>query len=294
MTRLLPLLLLLAACGASRPEPPPPDPVLRNHITAGRLALDNARHEEAARQYGLALSRARERDSVEDIAEAATGRAAALMARGQARDAVSETQGARHDIERRGASVPPTLRLAEATARYRAGDAPGARTLLDPWPEAGDAEAAQRAAFLLGLIAAEARDAEALVAARTRLGTPTRRGLRADAEELAARAALLAGDGTTAEAGALRALDDRREALDYRGVTRALELAADAAALRGAREREADYALRAGQGAAARGEAADARRLLDRARRLGGDAAFRRTVEQSLGTLPRAGSAAAP
>ena len=292
MRRALPVLLLLAACGGTRPEPPPPDPVLRNHLTAGRLALDNARHEEAARQYALALTRARERDSVEDIAEAATGRAAALMARGQVAEARDAALSARGDIERRNATVPPTLRLAEATARYRAGDAAGARALLDPWPEGGDAEAAQRAAFLLGLIASESRDAESLARARARLGAPTRRGLRADADELAARAALLAGDGTQAEAGALRALEDRREALDYRGVTRALELAADAAALRGAREREADYALRAGQGAAARGETADARRLLERARRLGGDAAFQRAVTQSLAALPSAGSAA--
>jgi hypothetical protein len=216
------------------------------------------------------------------------------MARGQAREARDAAESVRLDIERRGATAPPTLRLAEATARYRAGDVPGARVLLDPWREEGDAEAAQRAAFLLGLLAAEARDGEALARARARLGTPTRRGLRADAEELAARAALLAGNGAESEAASLRALADRREALDFRGVTRALELAADAAAMRNAREREADYALRAGEGAAARGETADARRLLERARRLGGDAAFQRAVTQSIAALPRAGSAAAP
>jgi hypothetical protein len=281
------LLLLLAACGGARPEPAPVDEVLRNHLAAGRLALDAARHEEAARQYGLALGRARARDSAPDIAEAATGRAAALLARGEVRAALEEAEAARHDMLRRGAPVPPTLRLAEAAARYRAGDAPGARALLDPWPEGGEAEAAQRAAFLLGLIAAEAGDAGALAQARARLGEPAARGLRADAEELAARAALLAGDGAGAEAAALRALEDRRAALDDRGVTRALALAADAAARQGARARDADYALRAGQGAAARGEAEEARRLLERARRLGGDAAFQRALARALASLPR-------
>ncbi|WP_027284708.1 hypothetical protein [Rubritepida flocculans] len=281
------LLLLLAACGGARPEPPPVDQTLRNHLAAGRLALEAARHEEAARQYGLALERARARDSAEDIAEAATGRAAALLAQGAARTALEEAEAARRALERRAAPVPATLRLAEATARYRAGDAPGARALLEPWPEGGEAEAAQRAAFLLGLIAAEAGDAEALSRARARLGAPAARGLRADAEELAARAALLAEDGAGAEAAALRALEDRRAALDDRGVTRALALAADAAARQGAREREADYALRAGQAAAARGELREARALLERARRIGGDAAFMRAVQAAHAAPPR-------
>jgi hypothetical protein len=54
-----------------------------------------------------------------------------------------------------------------------------------------------------------------------------------------------------------------------------------------ARARDADYALRAGQGAAARGEAEEARRLLERARRLGGDAAFQRALARALASLPR-------
>jgi hypothetical protein len=280
-------LLLLAACGGAPRDATPVDTTLRNHLAAGRLALEAGRDEEAARQFGLALSRARARDGAEDLAEAATGRAAALIAQGEAPAASREAEAARLALERRGARVPATLRLAEATARYRAGDAVGARALLDPWPEDQDTDAALRAAFLLGLLAADAGDPAGLQAARARLAGQLPRGFQADAEELAARAALLARDAPTAEAAALRAVAGRREVLDYRGVTRGLLLAADAAALAGARGREADYALRAGEGAAARGDVAQARQSLERARRLADDPGLRRAAEAALALLPR-------
>jgi hypothetical protein len=281
------LLLALGACGGGAPPPAAVDTTLRNQLAAGRLALEAGRNAEAARQYALALDRARALDSAPDLAEAATGRAAALVADGDARAALAEAEAARAVLERRGAPVPDTLRLAEATARYRSGDMIGARSLLDPWPAGGDADAALRAAFLLGLIAADSRDVTTLAVARGRLGTPAAEGFRADAAELAAHAALLAGDAATAEAAALEAVAARRAALDPRGVTRALLLAADASAALGAREREADHALRAGQSAAARGDHAEAARHLQRARAASADPTLRRAALRALDDLPR-------
>jgi hypothetical protein len=64
-------------------------------------------------------------------------------------------------------------------------------------------------------------------------------------------------------------------------------LAADASAALGAREREADHALRAGQSAAARSDHGEAARHLRRARQASADPALRRAAERALADLPR-------
>jgi hypothetical protein len=60
----------------------------------------------------------------------------------------------------------------------------------------------------------------------------------------------------------------RREALDYRGLGRALALEAEAAGREGDLAAAADLLRRAGRGAAARGETASAQRWLAQAQAL--------------------------
>lgn len=275
--------LLLTGCGARvTPPAPQPDETLTRHLRAGRLALDAGRFEEAVRQYDLALTRARARDAAEDITDAATGRAAALLGKGDDAAARDQAAGTLADLARRGAVPSPALRLAEATARYRLGDLDGALPLLLALRDAPDRDAVLRAAFIEGLIADARRDATALQAARTRLGTPEAFNFRADAAELEARAALLARDAALAMARAEAAAALRRDALDYRGLGRALEVAADAARLAGDAAREADFARRAAQGAVARGDAATAQRLFARARNAASDPALRAAITREM------------
>jgi hypothetical protein len=266
--RLAWIALLLAGCGGTpAPAPPPPDETFGRAARAGRIALESDRFAEAARLYATALNRARERDDAVAMGDAAIGLAAAELGRGRHAEALGAVRELRVELERRDANVPAMLRLAEALALHRAGDLAAAeRVAADVTARAvEDADAARRAWFLRGLVAAARGDAAALAAARAELGSSDARGFRADARELAAAAALLAGDVPLARREAGEAATLRREGLDYRGLGRALALEAEAARRAGETAVAADLLLRAGRGAALRREGAEARRWLGQA-----------------------------
>ncbi len=259
---------LLAACGSTpAPAPPPPDETLGRAARAGRLALELDRPAEATRLYGTALARARERDDASAIADAGIGLAAAELARNRNSAALATSREVQAELLRRNAPVPDALRLTEALALYRTGDLAGAGRVAGAIT-GDDADVLRRAWFLRGLVAAGRGDAAGLAAARAALGEPEARGFRADARELAARAALDAGDGPDARRLAAEAAQLRREGLDYRGLSRALALEAEAARRQGENAAAADLLLRAGRGAAARNEFAEARRWLQQSETL--------------------------
>lgn len=81
----------------------------------------------------------------------------------------------------------------------------------------------------------------------------------------AGRAAVLAGDNGRAASEFEQAADQRRLALDYRGMTRALSFAGDAALRQGRTEEAAILFLRAGRSALLQGDTTTGRTLLDRA-----------------------------
>ncbi len=255
-------LLLVSACGGTpATAPPPPDEALGRAARAGRLALEVERPNDAARFYGLALARARERDDAVAIADTGIGLAASELGRGRPAAALRTGREVRAELLRREASVPAALILAEALALYRLGDAAQADAAAASVTAraAEDADAARRAWFLRGLVAADRGDAAILAAARAAIGEPADRDFRADARELAAAAALLDGDAASARRLAQDAAQARRESLDYRGLSRVLVLEANAVRRSGDDATAADLLLRAGRGAAARGEWAQAR-----------------------------------
>jgi hypothetical protein len=287
----LPLLALVGACGGGG-DPSPPrveDEVLARSNQAALAALELERPAEAARLYAAALARARERDDPSAIADAALGQATAALAAGDARTALEVSRAVAAELARRGLRAPPALGLAEATALYRLRRTAEARATAASVAMRGaeDAAAAARAAFLIGLIAAERGDARALDAARAALGAaePSTPAFRADLAELGAWAALLRGDAAAAATRAAAAAEARREALDYRGLGRALALQAEAERRRGDAAGAADLLLRAGRGAAARGEAADARRWLGEAHSLAARAGARGVERQAREAL---------
>lgn len=271
--------LLLAGCGSAQPPAPAGDEVLTGLAAAARSALDNDEPESAADLYARALARARERDEARLIDDMAFGQAVALLAAGDPAAARRVTQDERDALTRRGRMPSPRLLLAEATALHRLGRAAeaGARAAEVARRDAEDAEAALRAQFLLGLLAAARGDMVALEAHRATLAGARHPAFRADAAELDSHLALLRAEPAAAAAQAGEAADLRQKAIDYRGLSRALALEGVARARLGEAARAADLLFRAGQGAAARGEARDARAWLAEAARLA-EAAGRPTL----------------
>ena len=272
---LLLLALALCACGGgARDTGPPEDEVLTRLAGSAHRALELDEPESAATLYGRALARARERDDALAIADMGFGQATAALAHGDAAGALRVAEEVRVDLARRGRGPPPRLALVEATALHRLGRVAEAQAMAAEVSARGaeDRGAALRAHFLVGLIAAGQGDRARLAASRAALEGATEPAYRADAVELAGHEALLAGDARGAAERAAAAATLRRDALDYRGLSRALALEGTARARLGETALAADLMLRAGQGAAERGERQDARRWLAEAARLGGTA----------------------
>ncbi|WP_439576888.1 hypothetical protein [Elioraea sp.] len=251
MRRIVPRLVTLAACGGPAP-PEPPDPTLARQTRVAMLAWQQDRPAQAAALFRDALARAYARDDLAAIADIAASLAAVELRLGEAEAARDIAAGARAEVNRRGGTMPAELPLAEAAARWRLGDVAGARALTAAITEG---EAGARARFIEGLIAADARDAQALATARASLPPTDVPDLLADSVELDGRTALLAGDAGSARAALLRAAALRQEARDYPGMARALALAGEAAAREGRAAEAADLALRAGGTAGAHGDA---------------------------------------
>ena len=276
------LLILLGACGGDETQPAkaPEDQALARHEQAGKIAYD------LDRQFEAALTQAQARDDLKAIADLSFNLAVAQLRANRPADALTTTQQARAELIRRGSQPFPALLLAEATALYRLDQRGEADALAAQVEGAGDADAAAGASFLRGLIADESGDEVALRAALGRLAGVSVPLRVADRLELQARLALRQGDFPTARAAAMHAATVRQEGLDYRGMARALAVAAAAAEQSGERELAADLYLRAGRSAAAQSDAATARPWLERALGLTQDDATEDAAEAALAGLP--------
>ena len=273
----LPLSLLsvlaLAACGGGGPVDtgPPPDVKLDQANKAGTQALSMDLPSLAVRQYKVALSRAYERDDAGAIGDVAYNLALAQMKAGDSKGAVATVRETRAELDRRRAAVPPELILVQAAASYRSGDlgaaAGAAQEVLDRG--AKDPDVVRRAWFIRGLVAADRSDAAGLAQAIAALPPTKQADLEADRQELQGRAALLANDSAGALSLFEQSASNRQQALDYRGMARALSLAGDAALRSGRAADAADLFLRAGRSALLQGDTATATPLLKRAEDLG-------------------------
>ena len=263
------LLPVLVGCSGSAPDPTAPvaDVTLQRETTAGRLAYEMERDEEAVTQYRAALTRAQERDDLEAIGDIGYNLTVVELRANAPDRALADARATRAELERRGVMPFPALLLAEATALYRAGALVEADQAAQPIQRAVDADAAARATFLRGLIADERGDEAGLSAAVEVLAAAKTQPLEGDFAELAARLALRRSDPVRARHDAARAAELRQEALDYRGLARALAVEG-VAAERAGDQAAADLFLRAGRSAAAQSDKANARVWLDRAKSL--------------------------
>jgi tetratricopeptide (TPR) repeat protein len=286
--RLLPAVLLLAGCGGAPRQTAPRDTALQQSAQAGDLAFSLERPEEAATQYERALTRARARDDAAAIGDYGYDLAVAQLAANHPKQALASLRMTRDELARRGAASFPALDLAEATALYRTGAKTESDRLAAQVEAGNDSSAASGASFLRGLIADEAGNESGLEAALAHLAHPGSPVQQADADELAARRDRQRGLFAAAVSEAQRAADLRRTAMDYRGMARALSVAADAAARSGDIRMAADLYMRAGQSAAAQGDATTAGPWLRQALALAHDPALRQTARQMLATLSKA------
>ncbi|MGG5823799.1 hypothetical protein [Falsiroseomonas sp. HW251] len=267
--RRLAVLLLLAGCAVRDPAPPEDETLARLAGSANR-ALELDEPGSAATLYRRALDRARERDDAGAIADMAFGEATARLAQGDAAAAERIAREVREELARRNRAASPRLVLVEATALLRLGRDGQAEALASQVVRRGaeDPAAAKRAWFLLGLVAARRGDVAGVQRAEVALHDAGDPAFQADAVELAAHVALLRGDAQRGADDAAAAALLRQQALDYRGLSRALALEGAARAALGDAALAADLYRRAALGAARRGERDDARRWEAEAGRL--------------------------
>ncbi len=265
---LLPL-LVLAACGGGAPADtgPPPDIKLDQANKAGTQALSMDLPNVAVRQYKVALSRAYERDDAGAIGDIAYNLALAQMKAGDPKAATATAREARAELERRRVPVPPELILVQAAAAYRSGDLGAAGAAAHEVLDRGakDPDVVARAWFFRGLVAADRGDSAGLAQAIAALPPSKQADIEADRQELQGRAALLGNQPAEALALFEQSAANRQQALDYRGMARALSLAGDAAVRANRPGDAADLFLRAGRSALLQGDTAMATPLLKRA-----------------------------
>jgi tetratricopeptide (TPR) repeat protein len=272
------LLCCLAACGGGSATDAPSAPVdqtLQRETSAGQLAFQLERPDEAVARYQEALRRAQARDDLTAIGDLGYNLAVAELEANHPDKALEVARSTIEEMERRGSTPFAGLTLVEATALYRSGDLTGAEATARKAASASDKQVAARATFLLGLIADDRGDLAGLTAAATSLRDESDPSLQADAAELAARLALRHRDFTGARQQAEQAAALRQKTLDYRGLARVLAVGAEAAEKAGDAKAAADLYLRAGRSAAAQGDDSAARTWLQNSAKLATDDSVR-------------------
>jgi hypothetical protein len=225
---------LLAACGGTREPPPDPDAVrdaeISSSLEMARFAFLSGRYDQAVQAYSGSLERAYARDDVAAIAVAGQELAFSYLRDGKPKEAANTASRTRQELARRGRPARPALALVEATARYRLNETATAERLAREVAGAsGDPMASARAAFLLGLIAADRRDVPALNAALGALPqSDDQPEIRADRLHLTGRLHLIRKEHQAAANAFMAEEALRRASGDEPGIARALALAAEA------------------------------------------------------------------
>jgi tetratricopeptide (TPR) repeat protein len=291
---LLLLVLGLVGCASGKPaeEKPQADDRLERTNRVARVAFQLGRYEQAASLYRKAADLAYERDDINAAVDAQYNAAVCLVRLDKVGEADALLRRTKAELARAGQTEPVELRLLEATVLYRQ------RRYEEAWSLCGkiistvpDSQAAQRAQFLRGLIAADQGDQARLRAAIADLSIPSDTidgRLKADRFELSGHLALLEGRYDASVSDFVQAARLRSAGTDYRGTVRALSKAGEASEAAGLVRQASVHYLRAGRSALQQGARERARKLLTRSHALAyqaGDAETAREAQRYLTLL---------
>ncbi len=250
-TVLLLLALGLAACASGKPaeEQIPADNRLERTNRVARVAFQLGRYAQAASLYRKAADLAYERDDVNAAVDAQYNAAVCLVRLDKVVEADTLLRRTKAELARAGQAEPVELRLLEATVLYRQGRYEEAWSLCESIISSDpDSQAAHRAQFLLGLIAADQGDQARLRSAIANLSTTgdTVDGrLKADRFELSGHLALLEGRYDASVSDFVQVARLRSAGADYRGTVRALSKAGEASEAAGLVRQASVHYLRA-------------------------------------------------
>ena len=270
-------ILTLSGCGSSPPRQkgPAPDQELKRFNRSARLAFDKGRDEQAANLYRKALKRAYLRDDTAAILDAQYNLAVCLLNLQSYEEALDVVRRAHTEMTLANHDRTVDFLLLEATILHRRGDLDRAREMSDQIlsdPKQPSSDIKSKTHFLRGLIASEQGDLDQLRAAITALGQPQQSRLRADRQELLGRLAMAEQNWDAATEAFDAAANLRREALDYRGMVRAVVLAGQSHKKAGRTREAAIYYLRAGRSAFWQNQLVDARQWLNQSAQLANSA----------------------
>ncbi|MBV9116473.1 MAG: hypothetical protein JOY63_03810 [Acetobacteraceae bacterium] len=285
---LLPALLLMTGCRGHRAPDTPEDSALAQATASGRQSLEFGRPKQAIDQYQKAYTLALARDDAQTIGDVGFNLAVAQLADDDVAGSLRTARRTRDALAARATAAPAELDLVQAAALHRLGrDREADWLAAQAQATASNPATVARASYVRGLIADKRGDTAGLEAAlawfdRLRAPHPS---WEADRDELAARLDLRQGQYGKAAASARRAADAYRSQLDYHAMAEALALAAKATQRAGSPQDAANLYLRAGESAAARGDAASAKSWLAQATGPGVSPSTRHAAQGMLATL---------
>lgn len=239
---------VLAGCGGGKAAPAG-DAVLDQAMDAGHQSAGLERLTVAEAQYRLAGTRALARDDAPAIGDAGYNLAVVQLAQDRPADALSTIAATRAALAMRGRQgADAGLDLTQAAALHRLSRDDEAASLAAGAMASTDPAIAEQASLLTGLIADARGDRATLAHAVAHLAHPhpVPAKWQADEDELQARLRLVQ-DPAAARDLAVHAAGLRRQLVDYRGMARALTLAARAAGQVGDAGGAASLSLQAAQ-----------------------------------------------
>ena len=269
--------LTAGGCGSARvvPESTRVDENLLQLNRSARIAYDNGQHEQAANLYRRALDRAYLRDDRQAVVDAQYNLAVCLLGMRSYDKALERVHQAQNELGRGDQSVSADILLLEAAILFRNGKPDRAWQITDQilsLSEKPSGAVESKTHFLRGLIADQRGDTGQLGREIDALAESDKPGRRADRKELIGRLAMAEGNWEAAIEAFDLTVKLRRENLDYGKMAQSLALAADACQQAGQPLAAAKRYFGAGRSAVQQGNHQDAKKWLDRAVALAGQA----------------------
>ncbi len=281
------VILVFGGCGSSAQvqKGPAIDEDLERFNHAAQLAFENGRLQQAASFYRKALERAYIRDDFKAVLDAQYNMATCLINLQSYAEAFEVIQQAKAEMAMAGYSREVDFLLLEATVLHLREDLDAAWKITDQilaaTPRASSIMQG-KTYFLRGLIANKQGNTDRLSEAIVSMGQPNLPVLRADRFELVGHLAMAKQRWEEAIQAFEAATDLRREARDYRGMVKALALAAEASEKAGYADKASVRYLRAGRSAALQGQFDDAWNWLNQAQQIASSAGEAQIVQEAF------------